>query len=86
MIRGAQSRAPSTLEHWDDRLGRFGQRSGTLSDRCSPDTAYQAFIERAAVYHSGAIANARVHEEERRRNEALTELDQLLARQRRPPA
>ncbi len=46
-----------------------------VSPRLAPDEGYRAFVERAAAHLAGAIASARAYEEERRRAEALAELD-----------
>jgi signal transduction histidine kinase len=46
-----------------------------LSPRLLFDAEYKAFMDRVATITATAIANARAHEQERRRVEALTELD-----------
>jgi PAS domain S-box-containing protein len=46
-----------------------------LSPRLVLDDAYQSFLEQVGVYLGQAITNARAHEDERRRAEALAEID-----------
>ncbi len=46
-----------------------------LSPRLVPDLEYRSFIERIAISLAADLANARAHEEERRRADALAELD-----------
>jgi len=46
-----------------------------ISPRLALDTEYQSFIDRVANLTATAAANARAYEEERRRAEALAELD-----------
>lgn len=48
-----------------------------LSPRSRFDNSYQSFVELAATQIATAIANARAYEEERRRAEALAELDRV---------
>jgi signal transduction histidine kinase/DNA-binding response OmpR family regulator len=58
---------------------RPGRPAGILVAGISPrralDDEYRAFAERAADHIAGAIGNARAYEDERRRAEALAELD-----------
>ncbi|MEW5927063.1 MAG: ATP-binding protein [Gemmatimonadota bacterium] len=58
---------------------RPGSPAGVLVAGISPrralDDEYRAFAERAADHIAAAIANARAYEDERRRAEALAELD-----------
>ena len=58
---------------------RPGSPAGVLVAGISPrralDDEYRAFAERAADHIASAIANARAYEDERRRAEALAELD-----------
>jgi PAS domain S-box-containing protein len=46
-----------------------------LSPRLVLDDAYQSFLEQVGVYLGQAITNARAYEDERRRAEALAEID-----------
>ncbi|MFZ0301665.1 MAG: ATP-binding protein [Terracidiphilus sp.] len=46
-----------------------------ISSRLRFDDSYRTFIDLAAAQISAAIANARAYEEERKRNEALAEID-----------
>ncbi len=46
-----------------------------LSPRLLPDLEYRSFVERIAISLSADLANARAYEEERRRADALAELD-----------
>nr|WP_249730147.1 ATP-binding protein [Chelatococcus sp. YT9] len=46
-----------------------------VSARRKLDQDYRAFIERAALHVATALGNARAYEEERRRSEALAEID-----------
>ena len=46
-----------------------------LSPRLAFERRYQAFLEQAGVYLGQALTNARAYDEERRRAEALAEID-----------
>lgn len=46
-----------------------------VSPRRALDAEYESFIERVAAHVATAVSNARAYEEERRRAEALTEID-----------
>ena len=55
----------------------FGLLVGGVSSRLKLDDQYKSFYELAASQIATAIANARAYEEERKRAEALAEIDRV---------